>query len=485
MSKLQPKIKFVLALIHAGCTRLCKKLVDIFSQNKILFIKNKRKYLLILTLIVVVSLGVLKFSPKLLFTKTLSQGLVGLFNQQDLPAHVTNLISEPLVRLDRSGLPQPILVQSWQVNNDATVYTFKLKDNLYWSDGTKLQSFDIKFNLTDVTVSYPDEKTIEFKLADSFSPFPTLLTSPVFKRDTLIGIGKYKIIDKNLTQRLITKLILQSEDKNYPKIYIRFYPDEKTLKTAFEIGEVDTLLGVSDEGEFVGNPFIKLKQLDLFNRLVAIFYNTKDPILSDKNFRIGLSLATSKPDTKILAKTPIAPTSWAFNQDTKQIIDNKQSAKNYLKKVKNNQDKQLVLTTTPSLAHLAQNIAQAWKDLDIKVVVRVESGVPQNFQALLISQPIPADPDQYILWHSTQEKTNLTKYSSGCCPSSARVDKDLEDGRKTTDLQVRKEKYLDFQKIIIDDAPATFLYFPKFNVVYRKKSEALLNKVLDLQIPLQ
>lgn len=484
MNKLQPKIKFTLALIQAGCTRAGKKLMDIISQNKILFIRNKKKYLLTLTLIGVILLGLLKFGSKLLSTSTLSEGMVGLFNQQDLPLIVTNLISLPLVKLDKSALPQPVLAQDWQVNNNATVYTFKLKDNLYWNDGTKLKSSDIKFNLIDVTVAYPDEKTIEFRLADSFSPFPTLLTQPVFKGDTLIGIGKYKVIDKNLTQRLITKLVLQSEDKNYPKIYIRFYPDEKTLKTAFEIGEVDTLLGVSDEGEFASNPFIKLKQFDLFNKLVAIFYNTKDPILSDKNLRIGLSLATLKPEDKILAKTPVPPTSWAFNKDTKQLIGSQQLAESYLKKVKNGKDKQLVLTTTPALASLAQNIAQAWKDLDLKVVVRIESGIPQNFQALLISQPIPADPDQYILWHSTQEKTNLTKYSSECCPSSARVDKDLEDGRRITDLQIRKEKYFDFQKIIVDDAPATFLYFPRFNVVYRKKAGDLLNKVLDLQIPM-
>ena len=83
-------------------------------------------------------------------------------------------------------------------------------------------------------------------------------------------------------------------------------------------------------------------------------------------------------------------------------------------------------------------------------------------------------PDQYYLWHATQTKTNLTKYDS------KRVDKDLEDGRKTVKEEDRKVKYFDFQKTILEDAPAAFLYFPKYNILYLKKSEPLLNKILTL-----
>ena len=100
----------------------------------------------------------------------------------------------------------------------------------------------------------------------------------------------------------------------------------------------------------------------------------------------------------------------------------------------------------------------------------------QNFQALLITQKIPSDPDQYSLWHSTQSETNISKFSS------PRVDKDLEDGRKISDLETRKQKYQDFQKVLLDHAPATFLYFPKYKVIYLKKIEIDLMKILDLQI---
>ena len=102
---------------------------------------------------------------------------------------------------------------------------------------------------------------------------------------------------------------------------------------------------------------------------------------------------------------------------------------------------------------------------------------PQNFQALLFSQNLPSDPDQYALWHSTQELTNLSKYAS------PRVDRDLEDGRKNNDMEQRKQRYLDFQKVLNDDTPATFLYFQKTDIVYRKRVEGNLNKILPLQFP--
>jgi len=133
---------------------------------------------------------------------------------------------------------------------------------------------------------------------------------------------------------------------------------------------------------------------------------------------------------------------------------------------------ELILTATPNLEEVGKVVASAWKTLGFDSKLRVESGIPQNFQALLITQSIPVDPDQYFLWHATQTKTNLAGYNS------KRVDKDLEDGRKIISEDDRKAKYFDFQKTLLEDAPAAFLYFPKYNTTYLKKAEPLLNKVL-------
>ena len=76
------------------------------------------------------------------------------------------------------------------------------------------------------------------------------------------------------------------------------------------------------------------------------------------------------------------------------------------------------------------------------------------------------DPDQYTLWHSGQ-MNNITNYKN------LRIDKLLEDGRQTVDIQSRIKIYADFQKYLLDDAPATFLYFPDIYTVTRNSAAQL------------
>lgn len=410
-----------------------------------------------------------------------SQGVVGVYTLTNLPPTVTNLLSQPLVTLDKTGYPQPNLVNPWQTSEDVQTYTFTLKDNLYWTDGTKVRAQDLVFHLPDVDVSYPNDSTIQFKLADSFAPFPTLLTQPVFKQQTLVGIGKYKLADIRTNGSIITKLVLtrvNPTDYSLPDISIRFYPDEKTALTAFDLGEVDSILGLNETSDFESQPSVKTVGITSFNKITAIFYNVDDPILSDENLRQALTAATPVINGETQANTSLPPYLWAYNDQVKQPINDLDFAKKHLQKVENLDGKMITLTTSPHLAPVGKQIITAWKRAGIDSILRIESGVPQNFQALLISENIPSDPDQYTLWHSTQSKTNLSKV-----PFAARLDKDLEDGRKIASSSTRKEKYLDFQKVLADHAPATFLYFPKVNVVYRKKTEPDLTKLLPIQIP--
>jgi len=75
--------------------------------------------------------------------------------------------------------------------------------------------------------------------------------------------------------------------------------------------------------------------------------------------------------------------------------------------------------------------------------------------------PVLSDPDQYTLWHSSHD-TNITKYKN------LRIDKLLEDGRQVIDLEERQKIYADFQKYLLDDMPAIFLYFPYTFTISRK-----------------
>ncbi len=408
--------------------------------------------------------------------------MIGTYQEHDIPNVVTRLLSDPLVEVDSKGNIKPKLAKGWEVNNDATVFKFRLRDNLYWADNTKVSSKDLSFNIPDVEASMPDDSTVVFKLKDSYSPFPSLLTKPIFKHGTMIGTGPYYLTRIEKSKIFITKVELTPRDKSLPKVVIRFYPNEKIALTGFDLGEVSALFGDSNPQPVKSNPRIGVISITDFGKIVTILYNTKDALLGNRSLRQALGYQAPKIEGFEEANNPFPKSFWAYDPTSKKYLNNTEEAKSALGRAKSTVDEsklkgEITLTAISNLEGVGNQLVSAWKNLGLNVTLRTESGIPQNFQMLLITQSIPADPDQYFLWHSTQDKTNLSKYSS------ARVDKDLEDGRKTANQDDRKTKYFDFQHTLLEDAPATFLYFPKYNIIYLKKAENKLKKILPLQLP--
>ncbi len=430
-------------------------------------------------LIVILATLQLKFNL-LRFQSSIRIGLIGTYQEYDLPEEVTGLLSASLVEAGSDGRIKPNLVAGWDVNNDATIFRFKLRDNLKWSDNTFIKAADLGFGIPNTEISYPDERTIQFNLKESYSPLPSLLVKPVFKKGTLVGIGPYRVSGIEKSRIFITKLTLRPESPDLPIIYIRFYPSEKVAVAGFSLGEVQVLLGLSKPELLSQNPLVNVRQKIDYSKIVTIFFQTADAVLGNRSLRQSLAYSAPKIADGEVANNPYPPGSWVYNAEAKKYLSDTKNAQAALERAKSqlSDDKlssELILTATPNLEEVGEAIAESWKNLGFDIKLRIESGIPQNFQALLITQSIPVDPDQYFLWHATQTKTNLTRYNS------KRVDKDLEDGRKTITEEDRKAKYFDFQKTLLEDAPAVFLYFPKYNIVYLKKVELLLDKILNLQ----
>lgn len=445
---------------------------------------SRYKYYCLLFILGVVFLivGWVKVS-ELLVRPQVFEGMVGTYTENQLPTEVTRLLSQSLITIDKSGKPIPDIASKWEISADQKTYTLTLKPNLYWTDGTKLKASDIQLAIPDVQVSAPNDTTLVLKLSEPFSPTLTLLDKPLLKVNSqtnfLEGIGPYEISQIETSQDVFVKrLVLHTVDKNLPSVTIRFYPNEDVADEALQIGEVQSLIGANQLDEFSNQPPYKIISKTDYQQLVTIFYKTKDPTLSDKNLRIALSYAAPIIPHQASASTSLSPSSWAFNPDIPAYLNNSAEAKAYLDKVKTASGSgAIVLTATDNLRQVGQEVVDAWREAGVSAKLQVESGIPQNFQALLITSDIPSDPDQYSLWHSTQTETNISGYSF------ARADKDLEDGRKNLDPKVRLAAYLDLQKVLHDDAPATFLYFPKYNVIYLNKINAQLQQLLPLQLP--
>ncbi len=391
-------------------------------------------------------------------------GIIGSYTPSNFPIKIQSSISFGLTQLTPNGEATGAAAASWEVDEDGKRYVFHLAENLIWQDGEKLKAADINYNFKDTGVKITNDQTIEFNLKEPFAPFPTLVSQPLFKKG-LVGLGRYRATflkvskvngDDNLQTLALTPT---TKSANLPILEYKFYPTEKSALTAFKLGEVDNLEGITDISVFDNWP-VKIEKETLFNRLVAVFYHTENGFLAEKNIRQALTYALPDFSQGYSASSSINTNSWAYNDDVKKYEYDPKMAQELFKKTgiaTKSGERKLTLTTMAVYEPEAREISKAWQDLGIETNIEIADQLPANFEVLLATQEIPADPDQYSLWHSTQEKTNITHYKN------PRIDKLLEDGRTTVDKKERKRIYFDFQKYLIDDAPAAFLYHP---VVY-------------------
>ena len=54
-----------------------------------------------------------------------------------------NVVYESLVTVDDNGIPQPYLAEKWEESNSGETWTFTLRENLRFSDGTPLTADDV------------------------------------------------------------------------------------------------------------------------------------------------------------------------------------------------------------------------------------------------------------------------------------------------------------------------------------------------------
>lgn len=402
------------------------------------------------------------------FTQKETIGMMGAYAVDSLPQEILSKISKGLTKADPDGTVKPDIAEKWRIAPNGKAYAFYLRKNIYFSDGTNLTSSDVNYDFADVSVTRPDKYTIVFTLKDNYSPFLTTVARPIFKKG-FVGVGDYKIKKIKLNGSFVESVELSSEKYSKTIAYQLFYPTVSALKTAFSLGDVTRITGLPDLDfkDITFNSFKNAKVEKKTNRtkLVTLFYNTKDKIISSKTLREGLSY--TMPDNLEQGErnqSPLPYFSYAnqggyntYQQDlehAKLLIDKSETASSSSKI-------SLTIDTLPKYEQTAKIIADIWKRLDIETKIRVTTQIPPSFQIFLGEFSVSSDPDQYVLWHSSQIN-NITHYEN------VRIDKLLEDGRKELDTQKRVLIYSDFQKYLLSDPPASFLFFPYYYEVSRK-----------------
>ena len=96
--------------------------------------------------------------------------------------YVNNQVTDGLVNTDRNGKIVPALAETWTVSADGTVYTFKLRRNVKFHDGTDFDASDVKWNLDrllDSKVSYAANRYRTFiKSVEVLDNYTVRITTP-------------------------------------------------------------------------------------------------------------------------------------------------------------------------------------------------------------------------------------------------------------------------------------------------------------------
>lgn len=288
---------------------------------------------------------------------------------------------------------------------------------------------------------------------------------------------------------------------NIDQYTMRIIPDTATMFLELLNRNIDMMeLSPLQFARQTSNPRF-VKEYNKYNYLASSYtyvgYNLRHKFLSIKKVRQALSYAT--PKEEIIkgvmfglaepADSPFKPgTPWYTDNLTKYTY-NIEKAKSLLKEAgfaDTNKDGilekdgipfKVTITTnqgnqTRSL--IAEILQQSWKKLGIDVEIRIlewatfitEYIDKRNFEVVILGWTIPMEPDPYDVWHSSRCSGKNLNF---ICFQNSEVDKLIEAGRLEFDIEKRKEIYHKFARILAEEQPYTFLYYPKSLIALHKR----------------
>lgn len=378
---------------------------------------------------------------------------------------------------------------------------------------------DIKDFWEEVEINKLDELTLQFVLPEPFAPFLDFMTFKLLPKHLLgdvppeqipdadfnlspVGTGPYKFDRLIVENGRVAGVLLKLYDGYYQEkpfieqIVFRYYPSSSEALSAYQQGDV---LAVSQLTVDVLPSALENPELNVYSgrlpRESMIFLNLGNPekiFLQDALVRKALLIGLNRQyivdqivgGQAIIADSPIFPGTWAYYGDTESIRYNPEAAIALLKEagyvipaeggeVRAKEGDRLELTLLfpddPQHETIANQIASDWKK--IGVIAALES-VPydtlvgerlenRDYDAALIDINLTQspDPDPYPFWHQS-EITGGQNYSQWDNRSASEF---IEQARVTTDSELRKRLYRNFQVVFAKELPSLPLFFPVYS----------------------
>lgn len=382
-----------------------------------------------------------------------------------------------------------------------------------------------------IKVSAKDDYNVEFILPNVLGAFAQSLVTGILPEHLLkdvpadelrsndfntinaVGSGPFKLekveVNKESAYNKTEIIGLVPNEKYYrgqpglSQYIIKTYDNQENLKKAFGDKKITAASDVSsifnDEKSDSSNTLLPVN----LTAQTMVFFKTSKGILKDKQVREALVLGIEK--RKILASTgmhllpsnePLLNIHFAYKPKYAQETGKLNKAKEILEKAnwkvqpdgiraKEGQKLSFNLNVAMNEEHkvVSENLKEQWRELGVELNIISEDEeerqgtiASHNYDALLNSISVGADPDVYAYWHSSQfdprlkTRLNFSEYKSKI------ADEALEGARSRNDPAIRSIKYEPFLDAWSKDNPALLLYRPQYIFLVRTSLDGFVAK---------
>jgi len=434
-------------------------------------------------------------------------------------ANVTKQIFNNLVKMNQNMEIQKDLAESWE-NPDAKTWIFHLKKGVKFHNGEELTAADVKFTLErvlDPKIASPGKRLVsELAAVEVIDPYTVRLTTKQPFAPLLTNLTRYEMAMLNekavkaagvnfgkqpvgtgpfefKAHHLGDKVVLSRFDGYFEgpakidTVIYRAIPEDATRVVEIESGGIDIMYNTppQDFERLAQNP--NLKTIDaLFQATTFVGFNTTVKPFDNQLVRQALNYAVDK-DAIIEAIWfkrgtpsfgPISPSIWGFDPTLKPVYPyNPEKAKELLKKAGYAEGFDCVIWTDPRTERKSiVELVQAYL-AQIGVAATIETFEWGKF--LAETRKGSGAKGLYVLgWTGTGDADGglfSRFHSSGIGAnnrhrwSTPELDKLLEAGRTTLNIEKRKEIYQKIQRLIVEAAPDIFIGIPKNLACIQKK----------------
>jgi peptide/nickel transport system substrate-binding protein len=429
---------------------------------------------------------------------------------------------DSLLEWDRDLVIQPALAESYEVNEDATSYIFKLRQGVLFHNGQEMTAKDVKYSFDTAPKPPPPGIEVAFlanvagvEVVDDYTvtitmskPDPTLpgviawvrytpiVPEGIFDQINVlsegIGTGPYRLVEFVSNDRVVYTC---NEDYWKPgvpcirDVTLKVLPDEQSRVAALRSGEIDGATLSADVARTLEND----ETLQILEGLTSaprvIQFNTiEDVPWRDVRVRQAINLAIDRQEiidkvyggrAQLTGAIPPGYGDWPLPEERLQELytPNVEQAMALMQEagLESGFDVTLEAIAAPrDYTQIAEIVREQLRPLNINVTVEpleigtfAEHNGAGTFQWQSTGRGMRGDPSGYVVDFRTGTPLNLLWFGDGW--SNEEIDRLYDEALATADVAERMADYQRIQEIIAEDVPNLYTVQPtKFQVATQR-----------------